>query len=423
MCLRSCLEVIRIQSSAYLNEATHRTCKPQSCSLECVVSLESHLSHYLSELSRVFFLKENMRDIKIWWMSGFYSLCIQSIVRRALLQLVGSRATGESSIRFLGAEQYLQAAVRLFVASSRIYDPLVRDLPQLSDDSMCTKKELSQINECKLAQISAKQPTWKHNGIEGSGAYLKRLFEDDDQILLTSTAESGTGDLCPEFDSSFKPYSWITKFDTILLISDSESMSRNGFWSEISGALSSIMFLVNRYHNYGIDIHFENHKSLGPGEISQGIAAGGYYGVKNIATVTEIFKKIKPGGSLPMCTRLREILGPYLPKLELALRLGNEMRPLNLIIIIANDENCDGLERELASVAKELDEIHAPRHQVGVQLFKVGHKEEASDSTGSNCDDIRDIVSIVNGTENGHLTGDGILNANLEAWLRLLETT
>lgn len=323
-------------------------------------------------------------------------------------------------------EQYLQVAVRLFVASSRIHDPLVRDLPPTSDPTL-TEEEIGQINECKLAQVSVKQSTWKDSGIKGSGSYLKRLFEDGDQILLTSAGGAGTDDLCPDFDASFKPYSWITKFDTVFLISDYASMSES--WNEISGGLSSIMFLVNRYHNYGIDIHFENHKSLGLGDNPRGIAAGGYYGVKNIAAVTEIFKKTKPGSFLPIRTRLREILGPYLAKLELALGLGEETRPLNLIIM-ADGVNHGSLKSELASMTRKLNEIHAPRHQVGVQLFKVGHNEVSNSfallsggpgSTGSNADDFGDIFSIETERKNGHLTGEAILNANLEAWLKLLQ--
>ena len=92
---------MRIQSSGHLSEACHQSCKPQSCDVGCVANLEAHLSRYLNELSRVFFLKENLRDIKIWWMSGFYSLCIQSIVRRALLQLVGGRGNVELTTRCL----------------------------------------------------------------------------------------------------------------------------------------------------------------------------------------------------------------------------------------------------------------------------------------------------------------------------------
>jgi hypothetical protein len=41
----------------------------------------------LGELSRVFFLKENMREKTTWWLSAFYSFCIQSFVRKALIEV------------------------------------------------------------------------------------------------------------------------------------------------------------------------------------------------------------------------------------------------------------------------------------------------------------------------------------------------
>lgn len=400
-----------------------------SCSVECVANLDVQLSQYLDELSRVAFVKANMRDIKLWWMSGFYSLCIQSIVRRALMQLVQNGSTNLSVVSHLAAKQYLHIAVRLFVASSRIHDPLVRDLPECSE-STCTEEEMCMVSECKLAQISVKQPSWKDSGIKGSGAYLKHLFEDNDQPLLTSTADAGTGDLCPDFDLSFKPYSWLTKFNTVFLVSDSQFMDNSGLWNEVSGALSSIMFLVNRYHNYGIDIHFANHQSLDPGDAVEGIAPGGYYGVKNIATVTEIFKKIKPTGSIPMTSKLDDVLCPYLERLETAISQGEELRPLN-IIVITDTADDDALDGGLLSIAQRLDEIHAPGQQVAVQFFEVGRDrsskvsgllEKRTKIMNGNRLGARDIASRVPYADNGHFSGEGILKANLEAWLKLLES-
>lgn len=46
-----------------------------------------HLTLYSRELSRVFFKKENLNSRRPWWLSAFYSFCIQSYVRRALIEL------------------------------------------------------------------------------------------------------------------------------------------------------------------------------------------------------------------------------------------------------------------------------------------------------------------------------------------------
>jgi hypothetical protein len=131
------------------------------------------LEKYLAELSSVFFKKENMRS-KSWRLSIFYSLCIQSIVRKALINLLGN---GESANASLGAKQYLHLAVRLFIASSGIQDPLMRnfsaELENLPDD------EASRNEDYRLAQYSTQQKIWPSIGVTSSADYLKYIFEDD----------------------------------------------------------------------------------------------------------------------------------------------------------------------------------------------------------------------------------------------------
>jgi hypothetical protein len=58
------------------------------CKLESIASLELNLTLYLDELSRVFFKKENLKSRDGYWLSTFFSFCIQAVVRRALLQLM-----------------------------------------------------------------------------------------------------------------------------------------------------------------------------------------------------------------------------------------------------------------------------------------------------------------------------------------------
>ncbi|KAG0650766.1 hypothetical protein D0Z07_2331 [Hyphodiscus hymeniophilus] len=428
ICLRSCLEALRLQSSGDLRDDCHQTCTAVLCNVTSITNLTDQVSQYLNELSRVFFTKGNMRDIKVWWLNGFYSFCIQSVVRRAIIQLVPTRSGKTWDAKNLAAVQYLQVATRLFVASSRIHDPLVRNLPECSL-STCTEEEMSQINECKLAQISVKQPHWKDNGIKGSGAYLKVLFEDNNQVLLTSTADAGAGSLCPDIDLSFKPYSWLTKFKTIFLVSDCQSMLNSGCWNELSGILSSIMFLVNRYHNYGIELHFANHKSLNPGDLVEGIAPGGYYDVKSIATVTETFKKIIPSGSTLTASRLAELLWPHVNRVETTIAEGEEMKPLNLIVLADSGFKVWHDEVYL-SICKKLDEINAPRSQVAIQIFEVGGGlgSETSDvfNEGSKFynDHTRDrkFISSVSYVNKEQFSGENLLKANLEAWLALLES-
>ena len=142
-------------------------CKESLCKFDCIANLTSALTLYLDELSRVLFKKENMRD-KSWWLSAFYSLCIQSKVRKCLINLVADEPTSKKA---LGANKYLHLAVRLFIGSSGAHDPLVQSFSSESNAS-----------DYELAQRAIQQENWKMHGIGSSAEYLNQLFEDDGEI-------------------------------------------------------------------------------------------------------------------------------------------------------------------------------------------------------------------------------------------------
>jgi uncharacterized protein YegL len=218
------------------------------------------------------------------------------------------------------------------------------------------------------------------------------------------------------------PYSFLATFDTTLLIDDSGSMAGRS-WREVSQALSTIAPIVTKHDSDGIDIYFLNHKSSNPGAVQDGVAAGGYRGIKRAATITEIFERVRPGGGTPTGTRIHNILKPYLAKLEKDTAEGRETKPLNLIVL-TDGVPSDDVESVLLSAAKKLDKLDAPPFQVGVQFFQVGNEEGAKEAL-EELDDglselveggVRDMVDTVTWTggvassEGGvGLTGDGIL--------------
>jgi uncharacterized protein YegL len=220
------------------------------------------------------------------------------------------------------------------------------------------------------------------------------------------------------------PYAFLTTFDTILLIDDSGSMAGRS-WREVSQALAVIAPIVSSHDDDGLDIYFMNHKSADGGSPNEGIAAGGYRGIKRAATVTEIFARVRPQGGTPTGTRVHNILKPYLAKLEAEMAAGKEMKPLNLIVL-TDGVPSDDVEAVLLSAAKKLDKLDAPPYQVGVQFFQVGNEEGAKEAL-EELDDglselveggVRDIVDTVTWTggssqsEGGvGLTGGGILKA------------
>jgi hypothetical protein len=139
-------------------------------------------------------------------------------------------------------------------------------------------------------------------------------------------------------------------------------------WREVSQALSIIAPIVSDHDDDGLDLYFMNHKSADPGVLSEGVAAGGYRGIKRATAVTEIFTRVRPQGGTPTGTRVHNILKPYLAKLETEMADGKEKKPLNLIVL-TDGVPSDDVESVLISAAKKLDKLDAPPFQVSVQFF------------------------------------------------------
>lgn len=175
-CLRLCLEAMHGTTFGSMNTLSHTSCQANLCNVDCIQILEVSCQGYLTELSNVFFKKENLRD-KAWWLSAFYSFCIQAHVRKALILLED----------YLGLEprqraRYLHIAIRLFIASSGKYDPLIQDWSSQSE-TPSSEEERARAADYELAQSSVQQAEWVSNGVAGSGDYLKQLFEDDGAAL------------------------------------------------------------------------------------------------------------------------------------------------------------------------------------------------------------------------------------------------
>lgn len=166
------------------------------CKVDCIRDLELQVEQYLDELSRVIFLKENMRN-RFWWLSAFYSLCIQGVVRQALVLLSSNNHNKASEIGELSSAQYLHIAIRLFSVSSGNHDPLIQDWSS-RPASPSVEVGAPSIKDYQNAQSAINQSQWKVNGIKKSGNYLKRLFEDNGGPLAEHHDESATLTALPE---------------------------------------------------------------------------------------------------------------------------------------------------------------------------------------------------------------------------------
>jgi uncharacterized protein YegL len=262
-----------------------------------------------------------------------------------------------------------------------------------------------------------------------SGPQISELAAPPSPSYAPATA-AASAPAAASHASGEDPYSFLTTFDTTLLIDDSGSMAGRG-WREVSQALAIIAPIVSAHDDDGLDLYFMNHKSTDPGSPQEGIAAGGYRGIKRATTVTEIFERVRPQGGTPTGIRVHNILKPYLARLETEIAAGKEMKPLNLIVL-TDGVPSDDVESVLLSAAKKLDKLDAPPYQVGVQFFQVGNEEGAREAL-EELDDglselveggVRDIVDTMtwNSAEGGvSLTGDSILKCLLGAVNRRLD--
>jgi hypothetical protein len=121
-CLRSTLYFLTTVAYA-LEVPTHDECASKLCFIQPSRNLENHLKQYVNELSREIFRKKNLRGDRAWWLPTFYSLCIQSYVRKILDRL----QTPSTDQKITLETTYLHLAIYLFEAILSSYDPIMGD--------------------------------------------------------------------------------------------------------------------------------------------------------------------------------------------------------------------------------------------------------------------------------------------------------
>jgi len=163
ICLRDCLEVMRMPAD--------------SCRVDVIENLNTSISIYIKELSRVFFNKKNIKFKETWWLSAFYSFWIQTYVRKALIQLTEGPAFQADVFAKRRSDQYLYIPLRLFDAISNKFDPL-NDLRLVDVVDGYTGyiyescRDASRAVKCCIASAGMKE-------MKGSGDFLKFLYGDD----------------------------------------------------------------------------------------------------------------------------------------------------------------------------------------------------------------------------------------------------
>jgi hypothetical protein len=170
----------------FIEPMKHRLCETDICQIDYIRTLDENLSLYLNALSKVFFKKENMRIKETWSLSTFYSFAIQALVRQ-LIRHLSFTANSEWA-----TDQYLHLAIRLFIASSGDYDPLMRDYVSLSKGKEVVSSYVSDLQEAKDA---VEQDSWGPRGILSSADYLRDLFEDKGGNIKINNVAAGKRDI------------------------------------------------------------------------------------------------------------------------------------------------------------------------------------------------------------------------------------
>lgn len=172
-CLRYSLDalIVPIRGSAL-----HQACKASRCGVHCIAKLQSSLCSFMSEQSQTLFRKGGLQNDRSWWLSVFYSLCIQSLVRINLNILISSIEDGKHHSldeKFSAPGTYLYPLLQLFEAASAEYDPITKE----EDEE---NLEPSARIHIKLAQMAINRKDWRLRNISSSYAYLRRLFQVDE---------------------------------------------------------------------------------------------------------------------------------------------------------------------------------------------------------------------------------------------------
>lgn len=180
VCLRHCLEALRLHSANLLSPSEHEDCGGGQCQVECIHSLRTQVSAFVDELSSVIFNKENMRDRR-WWLSTFYSLYIQSYVRHALIIIekqLRFPSSDDISTEDLTATQYMHLPAVLFTAASAKYDPLLDGRLQyaLTDNSVIPETSVPELHHAS-ARIACEVDKWPEAGIRTPYQFLRRLLQ------------------------------------------------------------------------------------------------------------------------------------------------------------------------------------------------------------------------------------------------------
>lgn len=225
------------------------------------------------------------------------------------------------------------------------------------------------------------------------------------------------------------PFDFLGIFDTIFLIDDSTSIAP--YWDEVMGLIRAIVPLCVERDTNGVDIYFANHARSGshwhPGDVRRkGYQHIGIWSAhpEMHDNVEGIFNDVKPTGKHGITDRLIHILKDYVSRFK----KDASIKPINIIAVTARPFS-DRIG-QVSEIARRLDRIQAPSHQVGIQFFQIGDDEEVREQMRFMDNDVhekyghRDIMDTATWTDGpGKLSAEGVLKVVGGAVSRSLDGT
>ncbi|KAI2605530.1 hypothetical protein GGR54DRAFT_633490 [Hypoxylon sp. NC1633] len=177
-CLRSCIEILRLQESGHLVSDLHDDCVVGHCQIQPFQDLSANIKCFTDELSKVLLRKENRLHERRWWLSAFYSIWIQSYVRRTIRFVENvSKVPLDPETKEACSSSFL-LALELFDVTSATFDPL---MSAWSLEEEPPHMDLKLMKYYRLAQKALLSNQWPHD-IRSSIHYLSRLYHDNDAL-------------------------------------------------------------------------------------------------------------------------------------------------------------------------------------------------------------------------------------------------
>ncbi|KAI1771162.1 hypothetical protein F4818DRAFT_214457 [Hypoxylon cercidicola] len=201
-CFRNCIEILRLHDGGHLTSELHNKCATSKCQVNAIQDLSSNIVSFTDELSKIVFRKDNRLHERRWWLSAFYSLWIQSHVRRIILTMSQSKVELSADMK-RACSDYLLLALDLFDAASASFDPIISAWSLEEEPSNMDLRLMKYYLHAQRALLSEQ---WARP-IGSSVKYLRWLYQDMDSIptmsLLGDSSFSGLGSIDAEEHGAF----------------------------------------------------------------------------------------------------------------------------------------------------------------------------------------------------------------------------